>query len=623
MSLSSLAFTAWLLPLGVAALLMVAGPLRRSGRPAAILSVIGAGAALASAIWILLQIGLGLSTTVAETTTIPWLPSDGAVMGTLGVHIDGISATMLVVVTTVAFCVQLFSLEYMAQEPREGLGRYYTWQSLFLFSMVGLVLAPTMLQLFLSWELVGLCSYLLIGFWYTKPSAARAALKAFWTTKLADIGFIVALIIQYTSSHSFAWDASGAEALQGATVFGAAALPVVALGFFIGAMGKSAQWPLHIWLPDAMEGPTPVSALLHAATMVAAGVYLVVRAWPIFEQAEGVLLFVGILGGVTAFSAAATAVVQTDIKKVLAYSTVSQLGYMMAALGAGALMGGYFHLTTHAFFKALLFLGAGSIIHAVHTQELDEMGGLLKKMPLTSGAFIIGTLALAGIPVFSGFFSKDLILESVLHAAQHDSPLYWIPLVLLVAGVALTAFYMGRVLFLAFFGEPSEKVAHAHESGVPVLVSLGILAVLATVAGFGGAWLAGLYGVEHYSFHITPIGVTGLLLALGGLGLAWLIYGRGQLQALPAAMVPLGDFIRAGWVDRSFLFLYRVVMRSLSDFIGWFDRYVIDGLMNLSGWIALEGGDRFRRLQTGQVGDYLYAVLIGVIVFAAFSQVLS
>ncbi len=623
MSLSTLAFTVWLLPLGIAALLMVAGPLRRSGRPAAYLSVLGAGVALASAVTILLQVGLGHGELVSETATIRWLPSDGEVMGTLGVHVDGISATMLVVVTTVAFCVQLFSLEYMAQEPKEGLGRYYTWQSLFLFSMVGLVLAPTMLQLFLAWELVGLCSYLLIGFWYHKPSAARAAMKAFWTTKLADIGFIVALIVQYTSSHSFAWDASGAAALEGATVFGAAALPLVALGFFIGAMGKSAQWPLHIWLPDAMEGPTPVSALLHAATMVAAGVYLVVRAWPIFEQAEGVLLFVGILGGVTAFSAAATAVVQTDIKKVLAYSTVSQLGYMMAALGAGALMGGYFHLTTHAFFKALLFLGAGSIIHAVHSQELDDMGGLFKRMPLTSGAFLIGTLALAGIPIFSGFFSKDLVLESVLHAAQHDSPLYWFPLVLLVMGVALTAFYMGRVLFLAFFGEPSEKVAQAHESGLPVLISLGILAALATVAGFGGAWLSGLYGAEHYHFHVTPIGVTGLVLALGGLGLAWLIYGRGQLQALPAALRPVGDFIRAAWVDRSFLFLYRVVMRSLSDLVGWFDRYVIDGLMNLTAWVALEGGDRYRKLQTGRVGDYLYAVVLGVIVFAAFSQVLS
>ncbi len=622
MSVITLAYLAWLLPLGIALLLMVIWPLRRSGKPAAWLSVLGAGTTLAAAVWILVQTGAGHEHALVQTSAFRWLPSDGATMGTLGVHVDGISATMLVMISTVAFCVQLFSLEYMAGEEPDGLGRYYTWQSLFLFSMVGLVLAPTMLQLFLMWELVGLCSYLLIGFWYHKPSASRAALKAFWTTKLADIGFIIALIVQYTSSGTFAWDASGAEALSTATVFGAAALPIVALGFFIGAMGKSAQWPLHIWLPDAMEGPTPVSALLHAATMVAAGVYLVVRAWPIFEHAHGVLLFIGILGGITAFTAAATAVVQTDIKKVLAYSTVSQLGYMMAALGAGALMGGFFHLTTHGFFKALLFLGAGSIIHAIHSQELDDMGGLLKKMPLTSSAFIVGTLALAGIPIFSGFFSKDLVLEGVLHAAQHESPLYWIPLVLLVIGVALTAFYMGRVLFLAFFGGVSEKVSHAHESGLPVLISLGILATLATVAGFAGGWLSHLYGVEHYHFHITPMGITGLVLALGGLGLAYLIYGRGQLQALPETMRPVGDFIRAAWVDRSFVFMYRVVMRSLSDFIGWFDRYVIDGLMNLAGWAALEGGDRFRNIQTGRVGDYIYAVVVGVIVFAAFSQVL-
>ncbi|MBN2800707.1 MAG: NADH-quinone oxidoreductase subunit L [Deltaproteobacteria bacterium] len=621
MSIEHLALVAWLTPLAVAALLLVVRPVRHTGKPAAALSVAGATVSLGAAIAALVQSSARGGEAVALTT--PWLRRAGEVMADVGVYVDGTSVTMLVVVTTVAWAVQVFSLSYMSDETPQGLGRYYAFQSLFLFSMTGLVLAPNMLQFFLAWELVGLCSYLLIGFWNHKPSAAKAALKAFWVTKLADIGMILALLLQFTHTGSFGWDAHAAELLHHAhvTYLGMPLVAAVALGFFVAAMGKSAQFPLHIWLPDAMEGPTPVSALLHAATMVAAGVYMVVRAFPIFEHAHGVLLFMAILGAFTALMAATIAVVQTDIKKVLAYSTVSQLGYMVSALGAGSVMAGYFHLTTHAFFKALLFLAAGSIIHGVHSQELGEMGGLLKKMRFTSTVFLIGTLALAGIPVFSGFFSKDLILEALLHGTHHQ-PLLWLPLVMLLAGVFLTAFYMGRVLFLAFLGEPSEKVSHAHEGGLAMMLPLGVLATLAVVAGFGGSWLSGLYGVEPYHFAVTPVGLVGLTLALAGLGTSWVAFGRGAPAPWLATFTPIGDFIRAGVVDRGFAWGYRVALSGLASAVAWFDRYVIDALVNLFGVLALYLGDRARTLQTGNVGDYVYAVIIGVVVFAAFSQVM-
>lgn len=620
MSTAILALVAWLTPLAVAALLLIVRPLRHTGKPAAALSVMGAITALVASVAALVQTSAAGAPSVA---TWPWLRAANVVIADLGVYVDGTSAAMMVVVATVALAVQVFSLEYMNHETPAGLGRYYAFHSLFLFAMSSLVLAPNMLQLFLGWELVGLASYLLIGFWNHKPSAARAALKAFWMTKLADIGMIFALLLQFAHTRSFGWDAHAAELLHLSQVsyLGMPLVAAVALGYFVAAMGKSAQFPLHIWLPDAMEGPTPVSALLHAATMVAAGVYMVVRAFPIFEHAHGVLLFMAVLGGVTALMAASAAVVQTDIKKVLAYSTVSQLGYMVSALGAGSAMAGYFHLTTHAFFKALLFLAAGSIIHGVHSQELGDMGGLLKKMRFTSTVFLIGTLALAGIPVFSGFFSKDLILEALLHGAHHQ-PILWIPLVMLLIGVFLTAFYMGRVVFVAFLGAPSHKVSHAHEGGVAMLLPLGGLAGLAVGAGFGGSWLSHLWGFEAYHFAVTPIGLTGLGLALAGLGTSYAAFGRGQPAGWLATFRPIGDFIRAGVVDRSFAWGYQVVLSGLSSAVAWFDRYIIDALVNLVGVFAMYLGDRARTLQTGNPGDYVYAVVIGVVVFAAFSQVM-
>jgi NADH-quinone oxidoreductase subunit L len=366
---------------------------------------------------------------------------------------------MLILVSLVAFLVQLYSVEYLHDEPPAAFGRYYTYHSLFAFSMMGVVLAPNLLQLFICWELVGLCSFLLIGFWYQKPEAARAAVKAFWTTKAGDVGLLIGIVLLWRVAGTFdigelrAMVTSGAIPVEG--------LSLITFCIYLGAVGKSAQFPLHTWLPDAMEGPTPVSALIHAATMVTAGVYLLHRT--VFLFPPDVLMVVAWIGAFTALLAAVLACVQDDIKRVLAYSTVSQLGYMMAAIGAGFSSAGFFHLLTHGLFKALLFLGAGAVIHAVHSNDLPRMGGLAKTMPQTAIVFVIGTLSLAGIPLFGGFLSKEEILGATL--AGHQTG----PFVLLMTVAFLTAFYMFRVVFLAFFREAGtgirETSTHALNPG--------------------------------------------------------------------------------------------------------------------------------------------------------------
>jgi NADH-quinone oxidoreductase subunit L len=359
-----------------------------------------------------------------------------------------------------------------------------------------------------------------------------------------------------------------------------------------------------------MEGPTPVSALLHAATMVAAGVYLLVRAEPLFAQAPNTQLLMAWLGGFTALFAAVLATVQTDIKRVLAYSTCSQLGYMVCALGAGAAMAGYFHLTTHAFFKALLFLAAGSMIHAVHSNELASMGGLARRMKLTSAVFIVGTLALAGIPGFSGFFSKDLILEAV-----HEAHLF-APWAMLIGAAFLTAFYMGRVVFLALFGPFSRASEGAHESGVSMGVPLLVLAAGSLGIGYFGSDFASLAG-GSYHFHVGLSGMLGTGCAVAGLLLSWSIYGAQWLSPQTfRVLAPIGRLARSGLVDRFFEFAYRRGALAFSDAVGFFDRYVIDGVMNWLGWTTIVTGRRLRKTQTGNVRDYLYAVVAGALVIA-------
>ena len=609
---ANLALWLLLLPTLASAAIGLVPAIRKSGRAAGLLS---AAAALAS-------LGLGVAIwaqlDAPVVVKVPWLPVNGQALAEVGLRLDGVSSTMLVVVGLVALMVQVYSLGYLKGEPDAHIGRYYSYQSLFLLAMQGLVLSPNLLQLFAFWELVGLCSYLLIGYYYVKPSAGKAAVKAFWVNKFGDTGLLAGIILAYYQFGTF--DIAAIEsALAGGTAFahvwaiGSMVLPLVPLFIFTGVMSKSAQFPLHVWLPDAMEGPTPVSALLHAATMVAAGVYLLVRASGFFGPAAldvpTVILYVGAF---TAVFAAVLGTVQDDLKKVLAYSTCSQLGLMVAAMGAGAMMAGYFHLFTHAFFKALLFLGAGAVIHAVHTNDMREMGGLFGKLKVTGTLFAIGVLALAGIAPLSGFFSKDLIMEALV---EHP-----VAFAMCMSTALLTPYYMGRAFFLTFLGKPrSHGAEHAHESPALILVPMLILAVPAILAGFYAAPFARSIGA-HYHFHFGAVGIAALALALAGLVLAWALHGR-KAPVVAAPPSPVKAFLRAGYVDRFWDWGYRKALSALSNAISWFDRYIIDGVMNLFGWAALEGGARLRTMQTGQAQDYVFFIFLAVIALAAWGYI--
>lgn len=609
---ATLALWLLLLPTAAAAAIGLVPAIRRSGRAAGVLSVLAALASLGMGVAIWAQVDAPV------VVKLPWLPVGGETLAEIGVRLDGVSSTMLVVVGLVALMVQVYSLGYLKGEPDLHIGRYYSYQSLFLLSMQGLVISPNLLQLFVFWELVGLCSYLLIGYYYEKPSAGKAAVKAFWVNKFGDVGLLAGMILAYFQFGTF--DIQAIEtALASGTAYahvwqlGAFALPLVPLFLFVSVMSKSAQFPLHVWLPDAMEGPTPVSALLHAATMVAAGVYLLVRAKGLFGPAAldvpTVILYIG---SFTAVFAAVLGTVQDDLKKVLAYSTCSQLGLMVASLGAGAVMAGYFHLFTHAFFKALLFLGAGAVIHAVHTNDMRQMGGLFGKLKGTGTLFAIGVLALAGIAPLSGFFSKDLIMEALV-----EHPLAF---ALCMSTALLTPYYMGRAFFLTFLGKPrSHGAEHAHESPALMLVPMGILAVPAVLAGFYAAPFARAIGGE-YHFHFGAVGIAALVLALGGFALAYALHGR-KAPETGAAPSPVKAFLRAGYVDRFWEWGYRQALLVLAGAIAWFDRYVIDGVMNFFGWAALEGGSRLRTMQTGQAQDYVFFVFLAVIALAAWGYI--
>jgi NADH-quinone oxidoreductase subunit L len=619
MDTGQLTLAALLLPAVSFLVLAIAVPLRRSGRPAAYLSVLGAAVSLGAAVtaWV----------TESETTRMAWewLPAQGAPLATIGVVADGTSAVMLVLVALVAFLVQLYSLGYLDQEPPAALGRYYTYQSLFAFSMMGLVLAPNLVQLFICWELVGLCSYLLIGFWYRKPEAARAALKAFWTTKAGDVGLLVGIVLLWRQTGTFELGTLQLMAANGDIAL--AGLSVITFCIYLGAMGKSAQFPLHIWLPDAMEGPTPVSALIHAATMVTAGVYLLHRTAWLFALTPDVLIVVAWIGALTALLAAVLACVQDDIKRVLAYSTVSQLGYMMTAIGAGVSTAGFFHLLTHGVFKALLFLGAGAIIHAVGSNELARMGGLWRRMPQTGTVFVIGTLSLAGVPLFAGYLSKEEILGAVWTGGLI------VPFALLLFVAFLTAFYMSRVLFLAFFANAGRSPAlesHAHHDGhhhhaphdpaASMMLPLWVLGLLSMVVGVGtlvaGPALLIAPGEEavHAPGWLPPTAVGA---ALSGIALAWLTYQQQSISAESLAST-FGPIRRAAlarfWIDNVFEGILAAATLALSRLVGWIDRYLVDGVLNVvSAWTVL-AGDRLRAVQTGRAQDYVFGLTVGVLV---------
>ncbi|MBU1319692.1 MAG: NADH-quinone oxidoreductase subunit L [candidate division Zixibacteria bacterium] len=558
----------------------------------------------------------------------------------IGILIDPLTSVMLIVVCTVSSLVQIYSLGYMHGDPR--FSRYFSFLSLFTFSMLGLVLANNFAMIFIFWELVGLTSYLLIGFFYEKKSAADAGKKAFITTRIGDLGFIVGILMLVTYAGTLNYG-EVFELVENGHI-PAGILAAAGIFIFCGAIGKSAQFPLHVWLPDAMEGPTPVSALIHAATMVAAGVYLVARCITIFAASESAAMVVATIGAITAFMAATIGLVQNDIKRVLAYSTVSQLGYMIMAIGLGSMTAGIFHLMTHAFFKALLFLGAGSVIHAAHTQDIREMGGLSNKMKITSVTFIIGSLSLAGIFPLSGFWSKDEIL-----ASAHGYPIF---MVVALAVAFMTAFYMTRLCFMTFFGKPrvQEHYDHAHESPKSMTYPLMILAFLAIFAGWVGMpWLPkgfGSFVYHHHPHHGHAdylLMIISTLVAGSGIVFGYLMYGKKVISADKMAerfkpiynlllnkyyfdeiynaviIKPILAFCRFLWsfdnaVIDGLVNLTAKFTLLLSTAHNIFDKYVVDGLVNGSGYTIWGIGSAIRQAQTGRVQNYAIVIFAGLVV---------
>lgn len=553
---------------------------------------------------------------------IEWLPFTETLTFNLGILLNPISVMMLIVISTVSLMVHIYSFGYMKGE--RGFQRYYAFLSLFTMSMLGLVVATNIFQMYLFWELVGVSSYLLIGFYYTKPAAIAASKKAFIVTRFADLGFLIGILIYGYYGHTFGFTPDFSPNGEPVT----SALPALALGLmFIGGAGKSAMFPLHIWLPDAMEGPTPVSALIHAATMVVAGVYLVARMFPLFiAYAPNVLEMIGWIGAFTAFFAASIACVQTDIKRVLAFSTISQIGFMMVALGVctstdphhGGLgyMASMFHLFTHAMFKALLFLGAGSIIHAVHSNEMSAMGGLRKRMPVTHITFLIACLAIAGIPPFSGFFSKDEILTACF---MYSPVMGWVMTFI----AAMTAFYMFRLYYRIFWGcspshIPVEKKLDG-EAPLPMLLPLIFLAAVTCVAGFipFGHFISA-NGVS-YNIHLNPsVAVTSVVIAVASIVLATCMYMRPQQPLADALARRFRYLYKAAYhrfyIDEIYQFVtHRIIFRCISAPIAWFDRNVVDGFFNFIAWGTHATSDEIRGLQSGHVQQYTYVFLLGVL----------
>ncbi|MBQ8866441.1 MAG: NADH-quinone oxidoreductase subunit L [Bacteroidaceae bacterium] len=549
-----------------------------------------------------------------------WLPFTETLSIDMGILLDPISVMMLVVISTVSLMVHIYSMGYMKGE--RGFQRYYAFLSLFTMSMLGLVVATNIFQMYLFWELVGVSSYLLIGFYYTKPEAVAASKKAFIVTRFADLGFLIGILIYgyYTGTYGFFGE--GAE-LTGMAV----KMVPLALGLmFIGGAGKSAMFPLHIWLPDAMEGPTPVSALIHAATMVVAGVYLVARMFPLFiGYAPDVLHMVAYVGLFTAFYAASVACVQSDIKRVLAFSTISQIGFMMVALGVctasdphhGGLgyMASMFHLFTHAMFKALLFLGAGSIIHAVHSNEMSAMGGLRKYMPITHWTFLIACLAIAGIPPFSGFFSKDEILAACF---QFSPVVGW----MMTAIAGMTAFYMFRLYFGIFWGtENKELHAHhtPHESPLSMSFPLMFLAAVTCVAGFIPFGHFTSSNGTAYDIHLDwTVAATSIAVAVAAILLATYIY-KGEKQPVADAMQRRFKGLWTAayhrfYLDEVYQFVtHKIIFGCVSRPIAWFDRHVVDGTFDFLAWSANAASDSIRGLQSGRVQQYVFVFLLGTL----------
>jgi NADH-quinone oxidoreductase subunit L len=572
----------------------------------------------------------------AETgwpTIIPiqfdWLALTSSLVIRLGVYLDPISVMMLVVVSTVSLMVHIYSLGYMKGEM--GFERFFAFLSLFTFSMLGLVLATNIFQMYIFWELVGVSSFLLIGFYYEKPSAVAASKKAFIVTRFADLGFLIGILIlsYYTGTFDFSTlidpQSSVFTSVQGLSFMGISVLSWATLLIFMGGAGKSAMFPLHIWLPDAMEGPTPVSALIHAATMVVAGVFLVARMFVIYHlYTPGVLEIIAWVGGFTSLFAALIACTQFDIKRVLAFSTLSQIGYMMLALGVSGYGGeeglGYmasmFHLFTHAMFKALLFLGAGSIIHAVHSNSMQNMGGLRKYMPITHFTFLVACLTIAGVPPFSGFFSKDEILVAALN---HNYILFGVEFI--VAG--LTAFYMFRLYFNVFWGKEQHYHHTPHES--PWVMTIPLI-FLAFASAFDG-WLPFNKFISsnkipfesemHYGTAAASVGI-GLI----GILVAWILYKKETL--IPDRVsASLGQTYKTiynkFYIDEIYLFITKkIIFNCISQPIAWFDRHIVDGAMNGIAWVTAYVSQSIKGFQSGRLQQYVFIFVTGAIGLVLF-----
>jgi NADH-quinone oxidoreductase subunit L len=548
-------------------------------------------------------------------TEVTWLEI-GDIQLTVGFEVNQLNALMLVIVSLVSLLVHTYSAGYMKGDDRVSV--YYSYLGLFTFAMLGLVLSPNLLQTYMFWELVGVGSFLLIGFYFYKDEAKEAAKKAFIMTRIGDIGLLVGMILLFWQVGSFEYDAIFQAIDEG--VLSSGMITLTAILIFIGAVGKSGQFPLHTWLPDAMEGPTPVSALIHAATMVAAGVYLVAALFPLFLASEAALMTIAVIGALTAIFAASIALVQSDIKRVLAYSTISQLGYMMLALGSAGYVAGVFHLTTHAFFKALLFLAAGSVIHAVHTQDMEKMGGLWKKLRVTGPLFLIGTLTISGVPLLSGFFSKDEILIATWNAGH---PVLF---TLAVITAFMTAFYMFRLFFMIFSGEERGNRNDVHESPSIMTIPMVVLAVLAIVAGyiqtpwfgtFLGDWLMEgnpLLGESHVEGPIW-IMILATVLSLLGIYLAWLMYGKRSLSRdwlsskMPLAVTVLKNKY---FIDELYQYSVVRIVKGLSLFLQLMEWFIVEGIVKgITGLVQILA-KLGSKLHNGQTQVYGVVAFVGL-----------
>ena len=670
----SLVWAIFLLP--VASFLLIGFVIRPLGpafaKSAGYVTIAALGIGFILSVWLLRSSAHG---EVYDFAPYLWLGLGSAAIE-VGLLLDPLTNVMLVVVTGVSLMVQIYSMGYM--DGDESFARYYAYMSLFSASMIGLVLAVNIVQMYVFWELVGLSSYLLIGFWHDRPSAAAAAKKAFIITRIGDVGFLLAIIYLFFQADDFAahglnalhiphiWEAAAPVAAGGAGIVAGGALLWLCLGLFAGAAGKSGQFPLHTWLPDAMEGPTPVSALIHAATMVAAGVFLVGRFFPVFAESQTAMMVVALIGAFTAVFAATMGLAANDIKRVMAYSTVSQLGYMMAALGVGAYNAALFHLFTHAFFKALLFLGAGSVNHAAGTFNMMYMGGLRKVMPGTYWLTVIGALSLVGIFPLAGFWSKDeILLEAWLAGGPVPASISLLVFVMLLVGVLLTAFYSYRMVHLTFHGEfrgggerelhdaaeagepaPTGVSHHVHlgESPMVMVVPMGILGFSAVVAGwlanpigvssiFGlipSHWLteyfaSGLHDGHHAPPFSIPMAAISNVVAIAGIGLAVLTYAwprpftaaeplrkAGLLHTLLAQRYYMDDLYEGVIVGRVFY-------RTVAGITDWIDRNIVDGIVGFVGWISRNIGSLLALLQNGQVQTYpLIAAAGGLVIIILY-----